>query len=59
LVALDTRNHVLLEADLAWRTFVTEVRSFLGKKELVSTTNDKRLKKSGLGISGWIKGPET
>jgi hypothetical protein len=48
-----------LEADPAWRTFVSEVRSFLGKKEPVSAMNDKPRKKSGLGISGWLKGPET
>ena len=59
LVALESRNHVLLEADPAWHTFVSEVRGFLGKKELVSTVNEKPRKKTGLGISGWIKGPET
>jgi pimeloyl-ACP methyl ester carboxylesterase len=59
LVALESKNHLLLEADPAWRTFLSEVRGFLGKKELVSTVNDKPRKKTGLGISGWIKGPET
>jgi len=59
LVALETRNHLLLETDPAWHKFVFEVRSFLGRKELVPTINDKPRKKTGLGISGWIKGPET
>jgi pimeloyl-ACP methyl ester carboxylesterase len=59
LVALESRNHILLETDPAWHKFVSEVRSFLGKKELVSTRNDTPRKKTGLGISGWIKGPET
>jgi len=59
LVALESRNHILLETDPAWHKCVSEVRSFLGKKELVSTVNEKPRKKTGLGISGWIKGPET
>lgn len=57
LVTLETRNHLLLEADPAWNIFVSEVRNFLGKKELVPTMNDKARKKTGLGISAWIKGP--
>ncbi len=59
LVTLENRNHLLLGTDPAWHTFVSEVRGFLGKKELVSTMNGKTRKKTGLGISGWIKGPET
>ncbi len=59
LVALESRNHVLLETDPAWRKFVSEVRDFLGKKDLMPSVNDKSRKKTGLGISGWIKGPET
>jgi alpha-beta hydrolase superfamily lysophospholipase len=59
LVTLESRNHLLLEADPAWDTFVSEVRNFLGKQEFVPTVNDKARKKTGLGISGWIKGPET
>jgi pimeloyl-ACP methyl ester carboxylesterase len=59
LVTLESRNHILLETDPAWQKFVSEVRSFLGKKEVVSTVNDQRRKKTGLGISGWIRGPET
>jgi pimeloyl-ACP methyl ester carboxylesterase len=60
LVTLESRNHLLLGADPAWRTFVSEVRNFLGKQELVSTERDRvNKKKTGLGISGWIKGPET
>jgi pimeloyl-ACP methyl ester carboxylesterase len=58
LVALESRNHVLLETDPAWPKFVSEVRSFLGKRELVSTVEKPR-KKNGLGISGWIKGPQS
>jgi len=59
LVTLESRNHLLLEADPAWHIFVSEVRNFLGKRELAPTVNDKTKKKTGLGISGWIKGPET
>jgi pimeloyl-ACP methyl ester carboxylesterase len=59
LVTLESRNHILLETDPAWQKFVSEVRGFLGKKELVSTVNEQARKKAGLGISGWIKGPET
>ena len=59
LVTLESKNHLLLGNDPAWHTFVSEVRNFLGKRELVPTVNDKTRKKTGLGISGWIKGPET
>jgi len=33
LVALESRNHLLLEHEPAWRRFVTEVRAFLGARE--------------------------
>jgi pimeloyl-ACP methyl ester carboxylesterase len=59
LVALESRNHVLLETDPAWQRFVSEVRNFLGKNDLVSSVVGKPGRKTGLGISGWIKGPET
>ena len=56
-VALESRSHLLLDSDPAWPKFVAEVRRFLGKSEL-SAIIGKPQKKSGLGISGWIKGPE-
>jgi pimeloyl-ACP methyl ester carboxylesterase len=58
LVVLESRNHILLESDPAWGKFVFEVRSFLGKKDPIQAISDKPKKKTGLGISGWIKGPE-
>ena len=59
LVTLESRNHLLLENDPAWHNFVSEVRNFLGKQEIIPSVSDKARKKPGLGISGWIKGPKT
>ncbi len=57
LITLESRNHVLVESEPAWHTFVSEVRSFLGRREAVSV-KEKTKKRSELGISGWLKGPK-
>src|SRR5205807_8541456 len=59
LVTLESRNHLLLENDPAWHNFVSEVRNFLGKQEVIPSVSNKARKKTGLGISAWIKGPKT
>jgi pimeloyl-ACP methyl ester carboxylesterase len=59
LIALESRSHLLLDTDPAWYTFLSEVRRFLGQEELVSPSGGKLRKKRGLGMTGWIKGPET
>lgn len=58
LITLKSNDHILLEDDPAWHTFLTEVRRFLGKTEPAQTLDHKTKKKSELGISGWLKGPK-
>jgi pimeloyl-ACP methyl ester carboxylesterase len=58
LITLEGGNHILMEDDPAWQTFLSEVRRFLGKEELARPVSDKARKKSELGISGWLKGPK-
>jgi len=55
LITLEGGNHILMEDDPAWQTFLSGVRRFLGKEELPRVVDDKT-KKSELGITGWLKG---
>jgi pimeloyl-ACP methyl ester carboxylesterase len=52
-IALEGKDHILLEHDTAWNSFLHEVRDFLGVKE---TPADSPVP-SELGLPGWLKGP--
>ncbi len=54
-VPLESRNHLLLENEPAWRDFLVETRRFLGVKE---TGPEPSSKEKELGVKGWLRGPK-
>jgi len=54
-IPLESRNHLLLENEPAWRDFLVETRRFLGVKE---TGPEPSSKDKELGVKGWLRGPK-
>lgn len=52
-VPLEGHNHILLEHESAWKTFLIETRRFLK----VRVTGPEPSKEGELGVRGWLKGP--
>ena len=53
-IPLEGKDHILLEHDPAWNSFLYEVRQFLGVKEAHVDSPVP----SELGLPGWLKGPK-
>ncbi len=53
-IPLEGKDHIILEHDLAWNSFLHEVRQFLGVKE----ARVDSLQPRELGLPGWLKGPK-
>jgi len=54
-IPLESRNHILLEDEPAWKDFLVETRRFLGVTE---TGPELSSKEKELGVRGWLRGPK-
>ena len=54
-IPLESRNHILLEDESAWRDFLVQTRRFLGVTE---TGPELSSKERELGVRGWLRGPK-
>jgi pimeloyl-ACP methyl ester carboxylesterase len=54
-VPLESKNHLLLEDEPAWKDFLVETRRFLGVKEIGPEPFSKEKE---LGVKGWLRGPK-
>src|SRR5205807_6985563 len=54
-IPLESKNHILLEDEPAWKDFLVETRRFLGVKE---TGPEPSSKEKELGVKGWLRGPK-
>ncbi len=54
-IPLESRNHLLLEDEPAWKDFLVETRRFLGVRE---TGPEPSSKEKELGVKGWLRGPK-
>jgi pimeloyl-ACP methyl ester carboxylesterase len=54
-IPLESRNHILLEDEPAWRDFLVQTRRFLGVKETGPETSSKEKE---LGVRSWLRGPK-
>src|SRR5437660_12325670 len=52
---LESKNHILLEDEPAWKDFLVETRRFLGVKEIEP---ERSSKEKELGVKGWLRGPK-
>jgi pimeloyl-ACP methyl ester carboxylesterase len=53
-VPLESKNHLLLENEPAWKDFLVETRRFLGVEQ---TGPKPSSKEKELGVKGWLRGP--
>ena len=51
----ESKNHILLEDEPAWKDFLAETRRFLGVKE---TGPEPSPKGKELGVKAWLRGPK-
>jgi len=54
-IPLESKNHILLEDEPAWKDFLVETRRFLGVKEIEP---ERSSKEKELGVKGWLRGPK-
>src|SRR3989442_4584909 len=54
-IPLESRNHILLEDEPAWKDFLVQTRRFLGVKE---TGPELSSKEKELGVRSWLRGPK-
>jgi pimeloyl-ACP methyl ester carboxylesterase len=54
-IPLESKNHILLEDEPAWKDFLAETRRFLGVKE---TGPEPSPKEKELGVKAWLRGPK-